>query len=53
MTDIASATAQTEPRTPPAGRPVYEAPQVTTYTDAALLEALGPAQAQTGYIRFP
>jgi hypothetical protein len=27
--------------------PAYEVPSVETYTDAELLEALGPAQAQT------
>lgn len=53
MTNIATAVVQTEPHTRPAVRPVYETPQVTTYTDAALLEALGPAQAQNGYFRFP
>jgi hypothetical protein len=29
--------------------PVYEVPTVETYTDAELLEALGPAQASTPY----
>lgn len=28
-------------------RPAYEPPAVTSYTDAELLEALGPAQAQS------
>ena len=29
--------------------PVYEVPTVETYTDAELLEALGPAQADPAY----
>ena len=32
-----------------ASKPDYEPPAVTTYTDAALLEALGPARAGGGY----
>ena len=36
----------------PAVKPAYAAPQVTTYTDAALLEALGPAQAGGTYTVF-
>jgi hypothetical protein len=36
----------------PTSKPVYEPPQVTTYTDAALLEALGPAQAGGTYTVF-
>ena len=45
-----------DPTTPalvtPAVKPAYAAPQVTTYTDAALLEALGPAQAGGTYTVF-
>ncbi len=33
-------------------KPVYEPPQVVTYTDAALLAALGPAQAGGSYTVF-
>ncbi len=36
----------------PQPKPVYEPPQVVTYTDAALLEALGPAQAGGTYTVF-
>ncbi len=36
----------------PPARPAYEAPQVTTYTEAALLAALGPAQAGGSYTVF-
>ena len=43
----------TQPAQPePAPKPAYTAPQVTTYTDAALLEALGPAQAGGTYTVF-
>lgn len=30
------------------GLPVYEAPQMTTYSEEELLEELGPAQTGTG-----
>jgi len=36
----------------PPARPAYVPPSVTTYTDAALLEALGPAQAGGTYTVF-
>ena len=51
MPDAVTPAAPTEPVTPPA-RPAYAVPQVTTYTDATLLEALGPAQAGGSYTVF-
>jgi hypothetical protein len=44
----------TSPETPAtsAAKPAYAVPQVTTYTDAALLEQLGPAQAGGTYTVF-
>ena len=30
--------------------PEYEPPEVTTYTDAEILEEMGPVQAVTGFI---
>lgn len=51
MPDVVTPPGQTEPVTPPV-RPAYAVPQVTTYTDAALLEALGPAQAGGSYTVF-
>ncbi|MDM8526905.1 hypothetical protein QUF58_01730 [Anaerolineales bacterium HSG24] len=33
--------------------PVYEVPTVTTYTDEAILEELGPAQANTYEVDNP
>jgi len=38
---------QFEPAPPEVELPAYVPPAVTTYTDEALLEALGPAQAVT------
>ncbi len=35
-----------------AAKPAYAEPQVTTYTDTSLLEALGPAQAGGTYTVF-
>jgi hypothetical protein len=36
----------------PQAKPAYAAPEVNTYSDAALLEALGPAQAGGTYTVF-
>jgi hypothetical protein len=46
MTDLPTPTVSAQPAAAPAVRPTYEAPRVTSYTDAALLEALGPAHAR-------
>jgi hypothetical protein len=34
-------------------KPVYETPQVTTYSDEEILEEMGPAQAVYGTLVFP
>jgi hypothetical protein len=55
MTDQ-SQPAHPQPAAPPPApahsRPAYTEPQVISYTDAALLEALGPAQAGGTYTVF-
>jgi hypothetical protein len=46
---IATQTMSVTPAREGAGKPAYEPPSVATYTDAALLEALGPARAGGTY----
>ena len=53
MADALTPPDRPETPAPAPTRRHYVAPAVTTYTDADLLEALGPAQAQAGYQQFP
>ncbi len=52
MTNTQTNPTPTQPPANPPARPAYVAPSVATYTDAALLEALGPAQAGGSYTVF-